>query len=456
MAKKGTSSRGSATGSGDAPGLTASLDELCDNALNHPEGHTGRMIAVFRDPDDTEASRRMRGAFAATAASSHDFDEDAVDFSALSTADALAFDNLGIAILGSASAMEAQEAFSAAGGDMTESSDRPYILVPETIEWALIDATSYLHGFRAAADRIASDLAGGFRDTGPRIPPGTTPEMPPEMPPDDTAEAAAAQTWGLAATRVPASGFTGRGIRVAILDTGLDLGHPDFAGRRILAQSFIAGETPQDGNGHGTHVAGTACGPRLPASPGRRFGIAHECDILIGKVLGNNGSGPGGGILAGINWALQNGAHVINLSLGSPGTTPALHYTQAGQKALNRGAIIVAAAGNENRPTGQPANSPTILSVSAITRLLLKSGFSNFGKVELAAPGSSIESSLPRPRVRGFLSGTSMASPHVTGIAALYAQGRNLRGPALWSHLQATARPLSLPVQNIGAGLVQA
>ena len=443
MAKKGSRGTAAEARAADAPSLTASLDQLCDHARSHPEGHTGRMIAVFRDPDETDAAGRMRASFAATAASSHDFTEDAVDFSALASADALTFDNLGIAILGSAAAMAARETLAAQGDDMSVTSVQPYILVPETIEWAQIDAASYLRGFCAAADRIATDLADGLPDG--------LPDSEPDAP-----VAMAAQTWGLSATRVPASAFSGRGIRVAILDTGLDLGHPDFTGRRILAQSFIAGETPQDGNGHGTHVAGTACGPRVPRSAGQRYGIAHECDILVGKVLGNNGSGPTGGILAGINWALQNGAHVINMSLANRVGAPALHYTQAGQKALNQGAIIVAAAGNFNEPTGQPANSPTILSVSSVTSLLRKSGFSNFGKVELTAPGSSIESALPRPRVRGFLSGTSMAAPHVSGIAALHAQGVGLRGRALWIHLQASARHLSLPPSQLGAGLVQA
>jgi subtilisin family serine protease len=176
----------------------------------------------------------------------------------------------------------------------------------------------------------------------------------------------------------------------------------------------------------------------------------------VGKVLSNSGSGATAGILAGINWALQNRASVINMSLGNSITTPALHYTQAGQRALAQGSLIIAAAGNSNALTAQPANSPTILSVAALTQALQRSGFSNFGKVEIAAPGSSIESSLPRPRNRGFLSGTSMAAPHVSGIAALYSQGLGLRGRALWAHLQASARRLPLPPAQVGAGIVQA
>jgi subtilisin family serine protease len=106
-------------------------------------------------------------------------------------------------------------------------------------------------------------------------------------------------------------------VKVAVLDTGLDLGHPDFAGRQITAQSFVQGEQVQDGHGHGTHCIGTACGPR---TPGRlpRYGIAYQAQIFAGKVLSNAGSGGDGGILAGIDWAIRNGCAVVSMSLGSP------------------------------------------------------------------------------------------------------------------------------------------
>ncbi len=113
-----------------------------------------------------------------------------------------------------------------------------------------------------------------------------------------------AVTWGLQATRVPESNWSGRGIKVAVLDTGFELNHPDFAGRTINSQSFVPGEAVQDGHGHGTHCIGTSMGPRVP-DPLPRYGIAFEADIFVGKVLSNQGSGDDGDIFAGINWAIQ-------------------------------------------------------------------------------------------------------------------------------------------------------
>lgn len=425
--------------------LDSGIDDLIAHAMDDPEGRTGRYIAVFKEGPEAKPGALASDLFGGATANSLEFEGAAVEMAKLAGAGSLVLDNLGIAILGGAAAEAADSASTTAmAASSSEATDLPYVLVPETIEFAQVEHQSYLQGFQAAVAQIARDLGGS-------IPGGIVHEDP-----ADVDAALANATWGLNATRVPLSTFTGRGIRVAILDTGLDVGHPDFAGRRILAQSFIPGESPLDGNGHGTHTCGTACGPATPRTPGARYGIAHQCDILIGKVLSNAGSGPTGGILNGINWALQNGAQVINMSLGNRSQTPAPHYTQAGQAALNRGSLIIAAAGNFNEPTGQPANSPTIMSVSALDQQLRKAGFSNFGKVEIGAPGTSIESSLPRPRLRGFLQGTSMACPHAAGIAALYAQGMGLRGAALWRHLRSRARALPLPPAQTGSGLVQA
>jgi subtilisin family serine protease len=268
-------------------------------------------------------------------------------------------------------------------------------------------------------------------------------------------------TWGLNACRVPPSSRNGSGIKVAVLDTGFDLGHPEFAGRSFVTNTFV-GQPVQDLHGHGTHTAGTACGPQAPAGPIQRYGIAFRSQIFIGKVLTNSGSGTQAQVLAGMNWAIANRCAVISMSLGAQiPVQPS--YTAAGSAALAAGCLIVAASGNaSNRPSmispaGAPANSPTIMSVAAVDSNLRVAPFSNGGKVDIAGPGVNVFSSWPRPTLHNTISGTSMATPHVAGCAALWAESSpGLRGAALRARLVSSARHLPFPASDVGAGLVQA
>lgn len=317
----------------------------------------------------------------------------------------------------------------------------------------------YIRGYRDAVAAMADRLLGGDEFAG---------EIAEAM----TPLAGAGVTWGLNAIKAPLSKLTGAGIKVAILDTGLDDAHPDFRGRTIVKKLFASKSSPNDTHGHGTHVAGTACGPRAPSRAAvPRYGIAYEAEIYAGKVLGDDGFGTERSILAGMDWALDQGCQVINMSLGSrvrPGERPDDDYEHVGQVCLDSGALVIAAAGNESKrqqgliaPVGAPANCRSILAVGAIDRALRPALFSCGGinpgqEVDLAAPGAEVISCVPGGGYRP-MSGTSMASPHVAGIAALIAQSdRKFRGWALWARVLQLVVPIRQPPRDVGKGLAQA
>jgi subtilisin family serine protease len=296
---------------------------------------------------------------------------------------------------------------------------------------------------------------------------------PPATPPTGLPAAVAAQsaaTWGIGVTRVEQSAYSGAGIKVAVLDTGMDMAHPAFSGRVIASKSFVPGETENDGQGHGTHCIGTACGPRTPADQ-IRYGVAYESEIYVGKVLNNAGSGRELWILAGIEWAVESGCEIISMSLGRrvlPNEPPDEFYENAGRYALENGALIIAAAGNDSwrqynriEPVGAPANAESVFAVGAIDAKMKIANFScggvnaQGGEVNIAGPGVDVFSTFPLPRGFERLSGTSMAAPHVAGIAALYAQAdKSLRGKALWSALERNAMNIGHPARDVGKGLV--
>ena len=278
-------------------------------------------------------------------------------------------------------------------------------------------------------------------------------------------------TWGLLATGAAASRLTGRGVRLAVLDTGLDLNHPDFSDREIVSRSFVEGEGVQDVQGHGTHCAGTAAGAALIDGQ-TRYGVAGEAQLYVGKVLNDTGAGREGDILAALVWAVEEGCEIVSLSLGRsvrPGEARTPEYEEAGAYALERGSLVVAAAGNDSRreygfvaPVSEPANAPSILAVAALDPLLSVAPFSNGGvegeggEVDLSGPGVGVLSAAPMPRRYASFDGTSMACPHVAGIAALLAQSDpELRGRRLWDAMVSTAEALPGAVRDVGAGLAR-
>ena len=405
---------------------------------------TGRYIITFREDAVTEGLALLSDqAGIRGLANAADFPESALDFSQLEAGGGAVFPTLGVAVV----SLD-EGAFSSI---MTSAGEDSAILAiePERIFYAIEEGLSpeYLRGYRDAVDNLYEKA--------------TTEEVAginTQCFADDIQF-----TWGLKATKVKNSLLTGSGIKVAVLDTGMDLLHPDFAGSSIVSKSFVPGEAVQDGNSHGTHCIGTACG--FKDLNGRRYGIAHKSTIYVGKVLSNAGSGQSGWILAGMEWAIANGCQVISMSLGNTTPTPSTAYEKVGLRALQNRCLIVAAAGNNGASggtVGQPANSPSIMAVGAIDKCLAvasfsaKSGISPGAKVDIAAPGVGIYSSVPVQQRYAAYNGTSMATPHVAGIAALYAQSTGKRGSQLWQLLTSNAMPLPLPSGSVGSGLVQA
>jgi subtilisin family serine protease len=416
-----------------------------------PAETTGRQIVVFAEGDD-DAQVDWGNAGIANVADSRDFESGDVSPETLHDADATVFAELGIAVVSAAPAQLGIVQAAGGGG-------RPVLSVsPELVHHVLqATVTEYAQAYRDGVDDLAARMLhpdGAMNGHATTVLAGAALF-------EDTPHA----TWGLQATRAVASSRSGRGIRVAVLDTGFDLAHPDFEERDVTPRSFIAGEDTQDGHGHGTHCIGTSCGPRIP-STGPRYGIAYEAAIFAGKVLSNAGSGSDAGILAGINWAVVNRCPVISMSLGADVMQPHPPYSAAGRRALQRGSLIIAAAGNNaDRRNGNvgfvgaPANSPEIMAVGALEHSLGMAPFSarslplRGGQVDIAGPGLRVLSSWPMPTRYRSISGTSMATPHVAGVAALWAQATGRRGLELWATLCQEGQRLIEPSVDVGSGL---
>ncbi|RZB15938.1 S8 family peptidase [Streptomyces sp. F001] len=218
----------------------------------------------------------------------------------------------------------------------------------------------------------------------------------------------------------------GQGVTAYVIDTGVRITHSDFGGRASYGYDAVDNDnTAQDGNGHGTHVAGTVAG--------NAYGVAKKARIVGVRVLNNSGSGTTAQVVAGIDWVAQNAVKpaVANMSLGGGADTA---LDTAVRNAIASGVTFAVAAGNEttNASTRSPARVTEAITVGATTSGDAKASYSNYGTVlDLFAPGSSITSSWhTSDSATNTISGTSMATPHVAGAAALYLAGNPTATPA--------------------------
>lgn len=278
------------------------------------------------------------------------------------------------------------------------------------------------------------------------------------------------------APQVWAAGLKGQGIKVAVVDTGIDDTHPDFAGRIVAMKSFV-GDSARDDNGHGTHVAGTIAGSGAK-SGGKYVGVAPEASLYIAKVLRANGSGATSGVMAGIEWAvLEQKVQIINLSLGSAGScdgTDALS-TLCDEAVRQAGVVMCVAAGNEGpdeKTVGSPGCARFVITVGAITDNDQMARFSSRGptadgriKPDVVFPGvgiiapQAVGTRLGTVIEDGYVAsdGTSMATPHASGVAALMLQANpSLTAEQVKTQMLAAAVSIGAQPNEQGVGKVDA
>ncbi|MFE7228012.1 S8 family serine peptidase [Nocardioides sp. NPDC057577] len=275
-----------------------------------------------------------------------------------------------------------------------------------------------------------------------------------------TAQIGAPEAW--------AAGFEGKGATVAVLDTGIDATHPDVADQVDEARSFVPDqEATTDPHGHGTHVASTVLGTGS-ASDGKEKGVAPGADLLVGKVLDNGGYGQDSWIIAGMEWGAAN-ADIVSMSLGdsslNDGTDPMAQALNALSE--ETGALFVVAAGNSyaEGSLGSPGTADAALTVGAVDDEDVRADFSSYGprvgdhaiKPDLTAPGVNIIAARSQQSSgEGWyrsMSGTSMATPHVAGAAAILKGAHpDLTGAELKNALVSSAADIDAPAYEVGTG----
>jgi subtilisin family serine protease len=462
-----------------------------------PRFYTGRVILAF--PKGTlaagiQALSNRSGVKPIRIASAGDFQTTNFSVSqVLQGSDALRFDELDTLIVNDPQQLQGLSPASLGSSPMPKISPERFLFFANAIPPSGA-ATSSPGDAKALMDGL-DNLLHQFRS-------GTTPALRPSaltraqtgagsLTPAQTFQDSSTTTWGLQAVQAVTSSFTGKGVKVAIIDSGIDPTHPDFVNRAGgLVTSTFVNETINDIDGHGTHVAGTVGGLRNGTF---NYGVAPNVELFIAKVMSHDALGrptaTDGAVMAAVRWAVQNQCQLANMSLSaavSPGEAFPDAIDQMAQNALASGLLLVAAAGNDSgvppsgpfvsrlnppAPVGYPANCPHIVAVGALAQDLSVALYSNGGQsnsmngqVDFAAPGDSVVSSWPLNVPAPFSnrpgynidSGTSMACPHVVGLAALMSEKLGgAGGLTLWQAL-ALGSIMTLPgilTRDVGFGL---
>ena len=437
-------------------------DEILPEDHSSKPQYTGRRLvmmesgASYKNISDAADKVSLRLAF------SSDFKDHEEDYAnAFHEADGIVFEKFGIAVIN-----DHHE------GEIGELTDAPLarrvFLYDEPERYLYTLNSNPLASMGKSIWDLICSIFGLRNDRNPITDPGS----PNPTPLPDSFSDDGDSYWGIQSVRVQNKGYSGKGVKLAILDTGINEIHADFDGRGVVSKSFIADEKVNDLNGHGTHCTGIAAG-YTRGDNGTRYGVANKASIYVGKVLSNAGAGSDSGILAGMEWAMGSGCKIISMSLGAsirPGHAYSRIYNDIAKIALDQGTLIIAAAGNDSRRSqkiiqavNHPANCPNIMAVAAIDRFLKIADFScgsvnkDSGQVvDIAGPGVAVFSSYKSPENYASVSGTSMATPFVAGVAALLWEIHPKATPyEIWDMLKEQARRLAESSDDVGAGLVQ-
>ncbi|MEQ8168375.1 MAG: S8 family peptidase [Candidatus Eremiobacterota bacterium] len=243
---------------------------------------------------------------------------------------------------------------------------------------------------------------------------------------------------------------TGSGVKLGIIDTGIDYNHPCLKDNVKGGHNFVDdSKDPFDDNGHGTHCAGIAAA----SGEASLTGVATRAELYALKVLSATGGGRTSGIVAAIDWAVSNGLQVLSMSLGSRFPASAMH--EALIAAHERGLILVAASGNEMIGPGFPAFYREVVSVGAVDRNKKPASFTNRDPgVDIAAPGVGVYSSIPGGKFASY-SGTSMACPHVSGVFTAILGERRMDNVEAENLIYDTAEDIKRHSWEVGRGLVR-